>query len=116
MIVRILGEGQFEVDDAAAGELNTLDAKLEAAANASDEQAFRAALDALMSRIRMLCTALPDDTLEPSTLILPDAEATMDNVREMLSGEGLIPVGPPGLAFAPRKPSESAQLAEHHFL
>jgi hypothetical protein len=39
----------------------------------------------------MLGTALPDDTLEPSTLILPDAEATMDNVREMLSGEGLIP-------------------------
>jgi hypothetical protein len=91
MIVRILGEGQFEVDDAAAGELNTLDAKLEAAVNASDEQAFRAALDALVSRIRMLGTALPDDTLEPSRLILPDAEATMDNVRQMLSGEGLIP-------------------------
>ena len=91
MIVRILGEGQFEVDDAATGELNILDAKLEAAVNAIDDQAFRAALDALVSRIRVLGTPLPDDTLEPSTLILPDAEATMDNVREMLSGEGLIP-------------------------
>ncbi len=91
MIVRILGEGQFEVDDAATGELNILDATLEAAVNGNDEQAFRAALDALVSRIRMLGTALPDDALEPSTLILPDAEATMDNVREMLSGEGLIP-------------------------
>jgi hypothetical protein len=91
MIVRILGEGQFEVDDAASSELNILDAKLEAAVNANDEQAFRAALNALVSRIRILGTALPDDVLEPSTLILPDAEATMDNVREMLSGEGLIP-------------------------
>jgi hypothetical protein len=91
MIVRILGEGQFKVDDAAAGELNGLDAKLEAAVNASDEQAFRSALNALVSRIRVLGTPLPADTIEPSALILPDADATMDNVRKMLSGEGLIP-------------------------
>jgi hypothetical protein len=91
MIVRILGEGQFKVDDTAAGELNALDGKLEAALNANDEQAFRAALEALVSRIRVLGTPLPADTLEPSALILPDAEATMDTVRKMLSGEGLIP-------------------------
>jgi hypothetical protein len=91
MIVRILGEGQFKVDDAATGELNALDAKLEAALNANDEQAFRAALKALVARIRVLGTPLPADTLEPSALILPDAEATMDTVRKMLSGEGLIP-------------------------
>jgi hypothetical protein len=91
MIVRILGEGQFEVPDAATDELNVLDAKLEAAVNADDEQAFRAAMDALVSKIRSLGTPLPADALEPSALILPYAEATMDNVREMLKGEGLIP-------------------------
>jgi hypothetical protein len=91
MIVRILGEGQLEVDDAASDELNALDAKLEAAVNAGDEQAFRSALDVLLRRIRSLGTPLPVDALEPSALILPDAEATMDSVRELLSGEGLIP-------------------------
>ena len=91
MIVRILGEGQFKVDDAATGELNALDAKLEGALNANGEQAFHAALKALVSRIRVLGTPLPTDTLEPSALILPDADATMDTVRKMLSGEGLIP-------------------------
>ena len=91
MIVRILGEGQFRVDDAATDELNTLDVKLEAAVNAGDEQAFRSALGDLVSRIRILGTPLPADVLEPSALILPDAEASMDNVREMLSGDGLIP-------------------------
>ena len=30
MIVRILGEGQFDVDDAATAELNRLDTELEA--------------------------------------------------------------------------------------
>jgi hypothetical protein len=91
MIVRILGEGQFEVDDAASDELNVLDGQLEAAVNANDEQAFRSALGALVSRIRVLGTPLPADTLEPSALILPAADATMESVRELLSGEGLIP-------------------------
>jgi hypothetical protein len=91
VIVRILGEGQFRVDDVATDELNALDAKLEAAVNAGDEQAFRSALGDLVSRIRILGTPLPADVLEPSALILPDAEASMDNVREMLSGDGLIP-------------------------
>jgi hypothetical protein len=91
MIVRILGEGQFEVDDVAADELNVLDAKLEAAVNAGDEKAFRSALAGLVSRIRALGTPLSADTLEPSALILPYAEATMDDVRAMLNDDGLIP-------------------------
>jgi len=37
MIVRILGEGQFDVDDSATDELNALDATLEKAVNAGDE-------------------------------------------------------------------------------
>jgi len=64
MIVRILGEGQFEVDDTATDELNILDAKLEAAVNAGDEKAFRSALERLVSRIRALGTPLPADALE----------------------------------------------------
>jgi hypothetical protein len=91
MIVRILSEGQLQVDDSAADELNALDAKLEAAVNAGDEQAFRSALDTLLSRIRALGTPLPADALGPSALILPYEGATMEDVREMLSDDGLIP-------------------------
>ena len=40
MIVRILGEGQFRVDDAATAELNRLDTELETAVNHNDEAAF----------------------------------------------------------------------------
>jgi hypothetical protein len=38
MIVRILGEGQLQVDDSATDELNVLDAALEKAVNAGNEQ------------------------------------------------------------------------------
>jgi hypothetical protein len=91
MIVRILGEGQFRVDASAAEDLNTLDAALETAVNARDEKAFRPALAALLDRVRSLGSPLAEDAIEPSELILPYSDAGLDDVREMLSGEGLIP-------------------------
>ena len=48
MIVRISGEGQFSIDDAATAELNRLDSELEAAVNRSDEAAFTEALRGLL--------------------------------------------------------------------
>jgi PspA-Associated protein len=91
MIVRILGEGQFRVDDSAADELNVLDAALEKAVNDGDEQSLRPALAALLDRIRSLGSPLAEDALEPSDLILPYADAGLEDVREMLTDEGLIP-------------------------
>jgi len=91
MIVRILGEGQFRVDDSATDELNALDAALEKAVNDGDEQSLRPALAALLDRIRSLGSPLAEDALEPSDLILPYADAGLEDVREMLTDEGLIP-------------------------
>ena len=91
MIVRILGEGQFSVDDTATAELNRLDSELERAVNSSDETAFAAALQALLAQVRAQGSPLPPDSLEPSDLILPPPDASMAEVRQMLTGEGLIP-------------------------
>ena len=91
MIIRILGEGQLQVDDSAAKELNVLDAALEKAVNAGDEQALRLALAALLDRVRSLGTPLAEDAIEPSDLILPYADAGLEDVRGMMAGEGLIP-------------------------
>jgi hypothetical protein len=91
MIVRILDEGQLQVDDAASAELNTLDAALERAVNSGDEPAFRSALLALLDRVRALGTPLPADALEPSDSILPRAGADIDEVRSMMTDEGYIP-------------------------
>ena len=91
MIVRILGEGQLSVDDSLTTELNQLDAKLEAAVNAGDEAAFGPALAALVARVRAAGTPVPADSLEPSDVILPYADASIDDVRHLLTDEGLIP-------------------------
>ena len=91
MIVRILGEGQFRVDDAATAGLNQLDADLEAAVEHSDEPAFTVALTHLLAQVRAQGSPLPPDTLESSDLILPGEDSSMDEVRKMLTDEGLIP-------------------------
>ena len=90
MIIRIMGEGQLQVDDSAVDELNRLDAHLEAAVEQRDESAFAAALHALLAKARELGSALPPDAIEPSSLILPREGATIHEVRELLADGGLI--------------------------
>ncbi|MGW2487666.1 PspA-associated protein PspAA [Streptomyces sp. NPDC001606] len=91
MIVRIMGEGQVSVDDAHLAELNQLDDELLAEMESGDETGFRRTLDALLSAVHRLGVPLPDDSLEPSDLILPSADASLEQVRDLLSDDGLIP-------------------------
>ena len=91
MIVRILGGGQFRVDDAAVAELNQLDSDLESAVERNDEAAFTQALARLLAGVRAHGAPLPPDILESSDLILPHEDSSMDEVRKLLTDEGLIP-------------------------
>lgn len=91
MIVRILGEGQLDVPDAALDDLNALDDELQQACEAGDEARFGGALNALLARVRQLGTPVPDETLVPSELVLPSADAGLAEVRDLLGDEGLIP-------------------------
>ena len=91
MIMRILGEGQYEIADAHLDKLNELDAMLQSAAASGDEQAFSAGLRALLDAVRALGAPLPTDTLAPSDLILPDEDTGLHEVEALLADEGLIP-------------------------
>lgn len=93
MIVRILGEGQWRMDDAALGGLNTLDDAVETAVKEGDQPALAAALRNLHDKVRAVGQPVSDDELADSDLILPDADASIDEVRALLneSDEGLIP-------------------------
>ena len=91
MIVRILGEGQYDVSDEALERLNELDAAVEAAIESGDVDAFGAALAALLDGVRTAGVPRDAESLDESDLILPPADATIDDVRELLSDDGLIP-------------------------
>jgi hypothetical protein len=91
VIIRILGEGQFDVPDEAVPTLNELDAAVEAGIDAGDEAVFRRALDALLAGVRDAAAPHEEGSLDSSDLILPHADATLEEVRDLLSGDGLIP-------------------------
>ena len=91
MIVRILGEGQYDLADDALVALNGLDEQIEAAIESGDEAMFRTALEGQLAAVRSSGTHHDADRLDESDLILPPADATIDEVRELLSDDGLIP-------------------------
>lgn len=91
MIVRILGEGQWEVAEEHFTELNKLDEAVEKAVESGDQVMFSQSFSALLDSVRTEGTPLPDDTLHDSDLILPPADASLEEVRELLEDEGLIP-------------------------
>lgn len=91
MIVRILDEGQYTLDNTDIEALNVLDAQLQSAVESKDETGFRTALDALLDAVRRTGTPVAADTLTPSDLVLPPADATLPEVDALLGADGLIP-------------------------
>jgi hypothetical protein len=98
MIVRLLGEGQFRVEDGLIGRLNELDDEVERAVAAGDERALWASLQALADAVRESGTRLADDDLSPSDAVVPPEDLSLEEARELLQDDGFIPdvpVAPP---------------------
>ena len=91
MIVRLMGEGQWRIDDALEPRLHELDAATEAAVAAADEDALHAALAALADEVRKDGEKLADSDLTPSDLVIPPLDLSLEEAREILHGEGLLP-------------------------
>lgn len=91
MIIRVLGEGQFDVPDSAVAELNALDDALTGPVEQHDDGALHAGLQKLLEAVQRLGRPVPDDYLGPSDLVLPGPDSTVDDIRELLTEEGLIP-------------------------
>jgi hypothetical protein len=91
MIVRILGEGQWDISDDLLEPMNALDSAVETAIAGNDETAFASSLTALLDAVRQQGTRLEDDSLEDSDLILPMSDASLEEVRALLTDEGLVP-------------------------
>lgn len=91
MIVRISNEGQYEVSDDDTAELNELDNEAVASCESSDEQRFHEVFTRLLDMVRTKGTALPDDELVGSDIILPPPDVSLEEAKSEFQGEGLIP-------------------------
>ena len=91
MIVRIMSEGQYRVDEETARKLNDLDEQVGSAVESGDEQQVRGLLQQLAQAVRDGGEQLDDADLSTSEAIVPPEDLSLDELRELLEGEGLIP-------------------------
>ena len=91
MIVRLMGEGQYQVDDSLLQQLNDLDGKATAAAEADDEAALDQALDEMFELVKRDGTPLADDDLSTSDALIPPSDLTLEEAKQLLTDEGFIP-------------------------
>ena len=91
MIVRVMGDGQYDVDDEVAKGLNDLDNQAEQALQAGDEDQLRELLRRMAEQVRANGARLPDDDLQASEAIVPPDDLSLEEARQLFDGEGLIP-------------------------
>jgi hypothetical protein len=91
MIVRISGEGQYEIADELHDQLNQLDDAAVAAVDRDDEAGWRAAFDELLAFVRDNGTRTGEEDLRPSEIILPPADLSYIEAGADFTGEGLVP-------------------------
>jgi len=91
MIVRLLNEGQWRVDDSVGQELSRLDDEAMAALERNDEESLDATLAKMGDLVRTRGEELPADDLSTSDVIIPPPDLTLEETRQLFSEAGLIP-------------------------
>ena len=91
MIVRIAGEGQFQLPDEDRERLNELDNRAVSAVEQGDEAGFRELWSQMLEIVASDGNALEDDELVESDVILPPRDVTFREAEGEFTGEGLIP-------------------------
>ena len=95
MIIRIMGLGQWSLEPEQLMGLNEFDEAVEQAVADGDQDALRVALQRMVLEVSSTGSAVPDDVIVESDLVLPDSDATIDEVKALLDSTqefyGLVP-------------------------
>jgi hypothetical protein len=91
VIVRISGEGQYNLPDEDHERLNELDNRAVSAVEQGDETGFKELWSQMLELVASDGNAVPQDELVESDVILPPRDVTFEEAKAEFSGEGLIP-------------------------
>jgi hypothetical protein len=91
MIVRLMSEGQYRVPDDLASDLNELDRQAVQAVEGGEETDLRRLLALMGEIVRERGERFADSHLSGSDLIIPPADLSLDEARQLFTDEGLIP-------------------------
>jgi len=91
VIIRILSEGQYKLDSSLVDSLNDLDNRLVEVVGEGNEVEFRRLLTQMLDSVRERGQSLPVTELMASDLVLPEEDITLEEARQLFTGEGIIP-------------------------
>ncbi len=91
MIVRLMGQAQYRIDDGVREKLQELDEKAGSALEREDEQEMDGYLDEMWKLVEARGELLPADDLHPSDALIPPSDLSLEETRQLFSEEGLIP-------------------------
>lgn len=90
MIIRIMGQGQFQVKSSLFDKLNKIDNRIVHFVQKGDEKAYRKGLSDLIAMIKKEGTALGTGELMESDIIVPPADMSFDEARQVFTGAGIF--------------------------
>ena len=91
MIVRVAGEGQFELPEEDAARLNELDNRAVSAVEAGDKAGFHELWGQMLALVEADGSPVDGDELSESDVILPPRDISFEEAQGEFTGEGLIP-------------------------
>jgi hypothetical protein len=90
MIIRILGDGQFRLDDNLLDKVNKIDNQIVNHVSHGNKDEFAKDLANLISTIKELAEPLDPVEILPSDIIIPQSDMSIEEARQVFCGEGLI--------------------------
>jgi len=93
-IVRIMGQGQFTVDNKTLRELSKVDSSMVQLVNSDrpDDAEFKKRLAQLTDIVEMTGKPLNPKEIIQSDIILPSVDLSVDDAKKLFKGEGVIPI------------------------
>jgi IS4 transposase len=91
MIVRLMNEGQYRIDDGLRERLNEIDERAMQALDAEDEDELDMLLQRMWDLVQTDGERVPDNELVSSDLLIPPTDLTLEETRKLFSDDGLIP-------------------------
>jgi hypothetical protein len=91
MIVRLMNEGQYRIDESLRERLNEIDERAAQALEDANEDELDTLLQRMWDLVQTDGERVPDDELVPSDLVIPPSDLTLEETRKLFSDDGLIP-------------------------
>ncbi|OPY51244.1 MAG: hypothetical protein A4E48_01609 [Methanosaeta sp. PtaU1.Bin060] len=90
MIIRIMGEGQYNVDDGVVEALNAIDNRIVNHVSKGEEEKFREDLDRLISTVKSNGKQVETKEIMKSDIIIPPQDLTLEEAKGIFKADGLI--------------------------